>query len=159
MRKTVLRYRDKDESIADKMRLILVECPRCRSSASITPCPTTESRPVDCFTPRRVVCPACSYVKEWAGNAVCFDGYGDPVRDGYFGLPLWLQTPCCGHLLWADNRFHLGVLEQFIQADLREHRLEPPFVYRTYSLVYRLPEWMIIAKHRQAVLDAIARLK
>ena len=26
---------------------------------------------------------------------------GGPV-DWYFHLPLWLQTPCCGEILWAD---------------------------------------------------------
>jgi hypothetical protein len=81
------------------------------------------------------------------------------VRDGYFGLQLWLQAPCCGHVLWAYNRRHLSLIEQYVAALLREHHRRPDFGWHNNSLVNRLPEWMIVAKHRQAVLHAIRKLK
>jgi hypothetical protein len=79
--------------------------------------------------------------------------------DSYFGLPLWLQAPCCGHVLWAYNRHHLSLIEQYVQADLRELSGEPKLGWHANSLTSRLPDWMIVAKHRQAVLNAIAKLK
>jgi hypothetical protein len=34
----------------------------------------------------------------------------DAPVDNCFGLPLWLQTPCAGHTLWAFNARHLAYL-------------------------------------------------
>ncbi len=42
--------------------------------------------------------------------------------DNCFGLPLWLQTPCAGHTLWAFNARHLEYLKDFLQAEVRERR-------------------------------------
>jgi branched-chain amino acid transport system substrate-binding protein len=48
----------------------------------------------------------------------------DALVDNCFGLPLWLQTPCAGHPLWAFNARHLAYLKQFLPAELRERRDE-----------------------------------
>ncbi|MEW9532434.1 hypothetical protein AB0B72_28180, partial [Microbispora sp. NPDC049125] len=45
------------------------------------------------------------------------------AQDPFFGLHLWLQTPCCGNVLWAYNIRHLDLLEGYIGADLRERVL------------------------------------
>ena len=76
------------------------------------------------------------------------------ARDAYFGLPLWLQTPCCGEVLWAVNPGHLRFLRQYIGAALRERT---PNLNR--SLASRLPTWMKVAKHRDEVLRGIERLE
>ena len=161
MSETVSTYIDEGETIYDQMLEILVVCPRCRACAYITPHPAAKPSSVDYFTPRRVVCRDCGYIKEWEGQELGFDWYGDPdpMRDSYFGLPLWLQPRCCGHVLWAYNRHHLGIIEKYIQAQLRVCHPDPKLGWYNKRLVNRLPEWMIIAKHRQAVLEAIAKLK
>lgn len=98
-------------------------------------------------------------MKEWAGDNLGFDWYADPMRDSYFEFPLWLQAPCCGHNLWAYNLRHLNLIEAYIGAGLREQEKDPQWGWSNGSLANRLPEWMIVAKHREAVLKAVAKLK
>jgi hypothetical protein len=76
------------------------------------------------------------------------------ARDWYFHLPLWLQTPCCGHILWARNRAQLAFLEGYVAAKLRE---DVPNINQ--SLVSRLPRWLKSAKNRADVLRGVERLK
>lgn len=154
-----IRYLDTNTTIYGQMQEILVVCPRCHACARITVRPGATPDPVGYFTPRRVVCPDCSYLKEWEGHGVGAYWYASPMRDCWFGLPLWLQTRCCGRVLWAYNRPHLHILEQYIAAHLREHRPDAKTGWRGSSLVSRLPEWMIVAGHRRAVLHAIRKLK
>jgi len=74
--------------------------------------------------------------------------------DNCFGLPLWLQTPCAGHTLWAFNARHLAYLKQFLQAELRERRATT-----NASVISRLPAWVKEAKHRDTALRAVQRLE
>jgi hypothetical protein len=78
---------------------------------------------------------------------------GDAV-DPWFGLPLWLQTSCCGELLWARNTSHLEFLANYVAATLRER--EPN---QNGSTVSRLPKWMKSAKNRGAIMACIAHLR
>src|SRR5260370_39279346 len=73
--------------------------------------------------------------------------------DWYFQLPLWLQTPCAGEILWAFNSAHLSFLESYVPA---RDRRRLPNVNR--SAASRLPMWIKSAKNREAVLHAIAIL-
>lgn len=64
--------------------------------------------------------------------------------------------------LWALNLEHLSFLESYIEADRRTglnkddaKRLR----IRNATLASRLPEWMIIAKHRTEVLKCIDKLR
>ena len=75
-------------------------------------------------------------------------------RDSYFGLPLWLQTECCGRVLWAQNEGHLLFLERYVRAQLRERAPN-----RNNSLASRLPSWMKQGKNRDEVLACLARLR
>jgi hypothetical protein len=75
-------------------------------------------------------------------------------RDDYFGLPLWLQTECCGRVLWARNEGHLLFLERYVGAQLRERAPN-----RNGSLASRLPSWMKQGKNRDEVLACLARLR
>lgn len=74
--------------------------------------------------------------------------------DNCFGLPLWLQTPCAGHTLWAFNPRHLAYLKGFLQAGLRER-----YGTANASVVSRLPGWLKQAKHRGEALRAVERLE
>ena len=138
---------------------ILVVCPRCLSCARITPTRGGKTSYLDCFHPRRFVCEECSLVKEWDGNGLGFDWHADPMRDSYFKLPLSLQTNCRGHVLWAYNERHLLLIEQYIQAKLRESKYVPKRGWHNQSLFSRLPKWMVVAKHRSSLLSAITKLK
>jgi hypothetical protein len=79
----------------------------------------------------------------------------DALVDNCFGLPLWLQTPCAGHTVWAFNARHLAYLKEFLEADLRERR----GTAGNASVISRLPAWMKSAKHRDEARRAVRRLE
>jgi hypothetical protein len=74
--------------------------------------------------------------------------------DPQFGLPLWLQMPCCGGTFWAYNGEHLEKLRQYVSAILRER-----VVNHHRSTFQRLPKWMTAAKNRDTVLACITKLE
>jgi len=78
---------------------------------------------------------------------------GDP-HDGLSGLPLWLQTPCRGHVLWAFSPAHLEWLRGYVGAELRER---VPHV--NASAASRLPTWIKLARNRSEVLRCLDRLE
>ena len=99
-----------------------------------------------------LVCPGCEEVnttRVHISPAGCTEAI-----DWRLGLELWLQAPCCGHVLWALNAAHLTFLANYVGATLRER--EPN---RNRSAVSRLPSWMKQARHRAAVLATIERLR
>jgi hypothetical protein len=69
------------------------------------------------------------------------------------GLPLWLRTEFRGRLLWAVNEPHLDFMERFVAAGVREQRPG------NATLASRLPDWIKSAKHRPALLRALARMR
>ncbi len=73
----------------------------------------------------------------------------------FLGLPLYLQAPCAGHTLWALNARHLAWIEAFLAAKLREDAAPT----RHKTAVSALPQWLILARHRDEALRAIARLR
>jgi ribosomal protein S27AE len=145
----------------------LVVCPRCSGCAAVA----SYGRPWQPqFRPPRLACGKCGYAKDWqapewmvslnlgrrrlawqSASSGLGLHLGAPV-DAYFGLPLWLQTPCCGEVLWAYSEKHLAYLEDYIRAGLREGG-------RGNTLAGQLPTWMKTAKHRDEVLACIAKLK
>lgn len=149
------RFRDVGHTIYEFGDTFLVRCPRCQQCARIIrlhPPAADTFQFQQLFDPRRCVCSHCGYIQEWHVHGIHIGG----PCDWYFGLPLWLQTPCCGHTLWAYNEAHLRFLEQYVGADLRE-RLPNPHTNR--SLASRLPQWMKSAKHRAAVTDGLSQLR
>jgi hypothetical protein len=162
------RFADQGQSIAGFASEFLVRCPRCGARALVRGAPPTAARPASRAAPR-LTCPACGYAQDWRPPARWVPIITGPqaVRsppadaiivggafDWYFHQPLWLQTPCVGHTLWAYNAQHLEFLEQYVAAELRERR---PNVNR--SLASRLPRWMLEAKHRSDVLSGLRRLR
>jgi ribosomal protein L37E len=151
------RFQDTGQTIHDFGNEFLVRCPRCGQLAHVirqTPLQSTTSPSSfdSLFDPRRLACTNCGYSQVRRENDLSI---GAPI-DWYFRLPLWLQTPCRGRILWAYNAAHLRFLEDYIGADLRE-RLPNPHTNK--SLASRLPSWMKSAKNRDEVLKGIARLK
>ncbi len=91
--------------------LMYVRCPRCDRQAQVmrivlaedkqSPASSSSERYQLTFRPRKLSCLDCGLTKIWDGHTL----YKGGPRDWYFCLPLWLQTPCWGELLWALNRF------------------------------------------------------
>ena len=149
------RFEDTGDNIYSFMDETLVVCPQCSGRAL--------SRQVDMdsnaswFSPRRLTCSSCSFVKEWASREIT--RRWSRARDDYFDLPLWLQTPCCGETLWAYNDRHLEFLEEFVGARLRERVRDGEHGWSNGSLASRLPSWMKAAKNREHVLTGLSRLR
>jgi len=98
--------------------------------------------------PRYVLtCGHCGYPK--SGNG----------PDCVSALDLWLQTPCCGQVLWALNEKHLDWLEGYVAATLRERKRSSEFGWSNKSLASRLPMWVKQAKNRSDILAGIGRLR
>jgi ribosomal protein S27AE len=149
-----LRFDAKPESIHTLMNRILVVCSGCGSRAVVLALGHSPQNPTP-FQTRRVICGACGYSKEWCGSGLAYDWNADPVCEPFFNLSLWLQLPCAGHhLLWAFNERHLNLLESYVGAVLRE-----TYTTSTRIIPEALPEWMIVAKHRDEVLRGIQKLK
>ncbi|MFF4607389.1 hypothetical protein ACFY12_32215 [Streptomyces sp. NPDC001339] len=101
------------------------------------------------------------HVRTWSGGAVHYrQPSADVQRDPFLGLPLWLQTNCAGHVLWAYNARHVAHLRGYVAADLRERGLSrpDPSTYCGASMIDRLPAWMKASAHRSRVLRALDRL-
>jgi hypothetical protein len=108
--------------------------------------------------PRRLVCLHCTAVRDWIpskrdwGRLIA--GPHGPNHP-FFGRSLWLQAPCCGHILLAYNDRHLDTLQSYVSADLRERTNSDP----KRGMLYRLPAWIKKAGHRNYVLRAIDLLR
>lgn len=146
---------------------ILVRCPRCDACAKVVHLPTfppLHGQHSGLRGQRRVVCIACGYATDGdpAGLRVLHrPPRRGTVRDPFFQLTLWLQTDCCGHVLWAYNQRHLDYLEAFVSARLRL-RSQPdhePGRHRRMTMTAKLPSWLKAAKNRNTILRCIARLR
>jgi hypothetical protein len=144
------RFIDSGEYLSGFTDEFLVTCPRCGGCAKVALDIGRGDASEGWRAPRKVVCPACSYYKVWDGDAIVT---GEGV-DWYFRLPLWLQVPCCGEVLWAYNEYHLSFLEDYVGSSLRERHPN-----QNRALASRLPSWIKEAKNREAVLKCIHRLK
>ncbi|MEP1060177.1 MULTISPECIES: hypothetical protein [Cyanophyceae] len=157
----VFRFRDYITCLAEFEDAIWVLCPRC-------------DRPVlsRCRDERltwRIACPHCSYTRTasrasaqqkpmpwWTGTWWTeYRKYNSAV-DPLFGLPLWLQVPCCGEVLWVYNEAHLHWLETYISATIRERQGSKG---NHHSLAVRLPRWMKLASHRTQSLKQLQFLR
>jgi hypothetical protein len=148
----IRRHRDDGRTIYEFMDLFLVRCPKCHRCAQVIP---RQKEKADIFDPRRLTCFSCGFNKDWSGNVI-----GGRSGDPYFHRPLWLQIPCCGHTLWANNLDYLNYLEDYIRATLRERGSQEAYrLRRNKTLVSSLPGWMKSAKNREEVLKKIALLR
>lgn len=107
----------------------------------------------------QLVCRHCGYNKKTLAKGRTFHWHDEDPTDSYFGASLWMKTRCCGHSLWAFNRRHLELLENYVEAKLRERREYEESGWANRSLVSRLPAWMKSAKNREEILKGLVRLR
>lgn len=176
------RFQDDGRMIWDFIDDILVECPGCGGCAHVLP---RKPGSAGVSSQRRVTCLRCGYARDAANwrdrresrpnwrkerrangqrrqaSSSWYTPPGAPhpphpsPTDTFLGLPLYLQTPCAGHILWALNPRHLAWLESFLAAGLREDAAP----MRRKTAVSALPQWLILAHHRDEALRAVSRLR
>jgi DNA-directed RNA polymerase subunit RPC12/RpoP len=159
----VIRFRDYGKRLSDFEEEILVRCPQCERTAKILTVNSEQSSPSSI---KRITCQHCSYTKQqskalllWQNNYKTKSNSDYEILDHFFGLPLWLQTSCCGQVLWAYNEAHLNFLETYVQSKLRERLLDETLGWNNGSLASRLPRWIKLTQHREKVLQKIQQLK
>lgn len=131
-----------DPSLQFFAERILVRCKRCRK------CAVVKSDEYDEQERIFVTESSCSYCGEiWSIRK-------KRLRDSYHELPLWLQTRCCGEVLWALNEEHLRYLEMYLGARLRTRAFG-----QNSTIAARLPKWLTAAKNRGAVENGLGRLR
>ena len=149
------RFRDRCEHIHQFMEEILVVCPKCRRRAVVQ---RKDPERMDLFAPRQLTCQNCGMTKHWQKQGI-FGSGPDAAEDDYFHLPLWLQSRCCGHVLWAYNARHLQFLRDYVGSNLRERCRSPELGWSNSSLASRLPRWKQVAKNRDSILRTIKKLE
>lgn len=157
----VKRFEDTYESIYDFGTEFLVVCPKCQAMAKVVPLDTDQT---DITKRCKLVCPSCGLSKvdrKTMLGWVQFGGDPDPESvliggafDWYFKEPLWLQTECCGNVLWIYNEKHLDFVESYVSASLR-----PRIPGSNQSMASRLPQWIKSAKNRENVLHGLKKLR
>jgi hypothetical protein len=130
-----------DPTLSDLADEFLVECPRCGRRALVRD--------------DRLVCPACGLTREAGGGPRLLG----EAKDGVFGLPLWLRSPCAGRELWAYNGRHLDALAAIVGASGERRARAREDGTRNRLLASRLPRWMLAARRREDVLAGLARLR
>jgi predicted Zn-ribbon and HTH transcriptional regulator len=102
----------------------------------------------------KVKCPACEHEQFYETRYKVTYANNNQATDPYFGLQLWLQLPIDDNILWAYNFEHLNYLKTYVSAKLREATSGSK-----YSLAWRLPNFIKLAKNREKILKAIERLE
>ena len=148
-------FEDTGENIYSFMEETLVVCPQCSGCAISRQVDPAE--PAGWFAPRRLTCRQCGFTRDWNQREIVRVAHR--VCDDYFHLPLWLQTPCCGEVLWVYNERHLAFLEGFVAARLRERVRHEKYGWRNGSLASRLPAWIKSGKNRDELLKGLARVR
>jgi DNA-directed RNA polymerase subunit RPC12/RpoP len=157
----VFRFRDYTTCLSEFEQAIWVKCPRCDRPVL--------SRCLDQKLTWQIACPHCSYTRRasrvakqqkpmpwWTGNWWTEHRKHNGAVDPLFGLPLWLQVPCCGEVLWAYNEAHLDFLESYISATIRERQGRKG---NHHGIAIRLPRWIKLAHHRPLILKAVQQLR
>jgi phage FluMu protein Com len=106
----------------------------------------------------QVECPRCHRLARSTSHWISVGAPEDP----FFGLPVFLQVPCCDEVLWAFNSRHLEVLGALVGASVREREREARArgeVVSNSTLLAKLPRWMKVAKNRDAVVSCIDKLR
>ncbi|TGE06578.1 hypothetical protein EU556_17250 [Hymenobacter fodinae] len=148
--------------LSEFMTEFLVKCPNCDSKGVVaTSFKDTWQASFICIT--------CSSHRLWSGNSSSFvtahsnydqyDGIlSGPAVDCFFRYPLWYQAEYKGNVLYAYNLVHLNWLRLYLEAKLRE-RVQTLNGWSNQSLQSRIPQWMLIAKNRAAIIKKIKALE
>lgn len=145
-----MRFKDSRVWVESLGRDLLVTCPRCGNCASL------KFDGLGTSVERRCVCVQCGYSDKRTVRGLPAYSY---TKDWPNRFNLWLQTDCCGHVLWALNEEHFDFLNGYVSAKLRERRPDEEFGWSNHSLAGRLPQWLTSAKHRDEVARCLERLR
>jgi len=155
------RHYDDNVPLARFTDRVLVVCPRCGGRASVVPRPGL-SAPRHAmellYQPRRLACGGCGAVGDRAADArgaALVGAEPGGTEDPFFRRPLWLQTHCVGHVLWAYDEEHVDALSAYVGARLRERGSLSP----TVAMFARLPAWMKTSGHRAGILTGLRTLR
>jgi hypothetical protein len=129
---------------------ILVVCPNCDAPAIVRIIAQDERH--QARSDRELACDHC-LLRRLSGSVLLLRG---GLRDPFLHLPLWLQTPCGSHTLWAFNEAHIDFLRAVFRAKLRE---DAPGSHVTENYSGRLPHWVVNRKNRTQVLKALDQLQ
>jgi hypothetical protein len=144
------RFKDTRKRIESFDAKVLIGCPDCGKCASLM---------TDLIKPREQECSCfeCGYSERRINPqfSACSNSGGLPPLKH---IDLWLQTSCCGNILWALNEEPLTFLKGYVSAKLRQ-RQPIEFGWSNQSLFGRLPRWLTSAKNRDEVQRGIGRLK
>lgn len=176
------RFHDDGTTLWSLGDLVLVECPRCHKGARMA---RRTSREPWRYS-YQLTCVHCGCSRT---NLPDTRESTQPSVGIFLGYRLWLRTRVCGQWLWALNDRHLGYLERYIAAELRERAMaicvrsvwDPCFISGAgdlancaprgsgvrrirrirngYHLVSRLPRWMVLKTNREPVLKGLAKLR
>lgn len=103
--------------------------------------------------PIAIKCQQCQKERSYDLN---WYGYTEAKpRDPCFGMELWLQIPVKGNTLWAYNLEHIEYLQKYIDSKLRNKS----HTGSHFSLVCKLPRWMILAQNRDLIMRKLCKLK
>jgi len=106
----------------------------------------------------KTICENCGDICEYEAKLSHHFKHHGLMCDRVFGLTLWLQKSFGDDLFWAYNMEHLNLLEQYVQAKLRERGIKNKGSKN--SLMFsRLPEFIKSAKNRDAMLKLINELQ
>ena len=102
----------------------------------------------------KVRCEVCQHEQFYKTRFTEIQANDEQATDPYLGLPLWLQVPVGDNILWAYNYDHLELLKNYVSAKLREAQSGGK-----NSLIWKLPNFIRVAKNRDKILKAISRLE
>jgi hypothetical protein len=144
----VSRFQDQNKTLRDFYNEVWVICPSCENKAVAKA--IIENNQV------RLYCEHCGYNKQ-KSTEICISGTKGILEmpaHGYFDVELWLQASFKNEIFYAFNGEHLNYLENYISANLREHKDRSHF-----TLLEKLPKFYHEAKNRGALLKIIQKLK
>lgn len=142
------RFQDENKRISDFYNEVLVKCSVCKKKAV--------ARVDHVQQQARLFCLECGYNKELSTETTVMGvkGHWQTAAHDYFGAELWLQYPFKNEVFFAYNQDHLDYLEQYIAADLREHKDRTHF-----TLLEKLPKFYHESKNREGLLKIIEKLR
>lgn len=145
MEKLSNRFQDRQFKLTDFQDRVLIVCPRCNQMAEATADYKDKTA--------KLICSRCGFNKQ---KSTMLDQKANLITSAayYFEADLWLSASYKEHHFFAYNEAHLLYLEEFVRAEIRENKDR-----KCFTMVEKLPKWMISSKNRLSILKLIQTLK
>ncbi|MCA5004157.1 hypothetical protein [Sphingobacterium bovistauri] len=143
-----IRFNDQNKGLSYFQSEVWIVCPDCAKKA-VTKVDYENAKAY-------LFCKNCGLSKQKSTTITVagIKGNWKMIAHNYFNTQLWLEHSFKNDVFYALNGEHLDYLEQYIAADLREHKDRTGF-----TLLERLPKFYHEAKNRKALLSIIQKLK